>query len=398
MQWLERSKTCPQCRNKTTEKLMTRIYFNIPSSEGIDDDAVTLQNKLDTANLQLRLKEGHVKETEDKIQEVNNENTKLSENIKHLKSEVAKYKAGVGSLKEQLSYTKEKVKYIDKVEAEIMQLKGKMKSMEDVYRAVTGGVEEANDVIATCESATTLSAISKALKKELQVMEKKRNILFSSQKRTEHELNQCKKELTQVKDENETLKFELKSHKQCEAEIQALKNKIYEIISISSPKNIDPSLRRVITESPAPMLTKLKPKLTLDDASFEDVNSPSVASRIKEIKDSDSPYLRLKANSMSLFIDKRGNSSKFGNSSTSIFKKPVPINDISSPKKSIPEGEYNGFGGHSKEDRFPTPKPMKSGIKRPKTSIVSSNKLRKLARPLSANTKMDDFLDISGID
>lgn len=82
-----------------------------------------------------------------------------------MKSEVAKYKSGVGSLKEQLNFLKEKVKYIDKVETEKMQLKEKMKSMEDVYRVVTGDVDEAHDVITTCESATTLSTISKALKK-----------------------------------------------------------------------------------------------------------------------------------------------------------------------------------------------------------------------------------------
>lgn len=76
-------------------------------------------------------------------------------------------------------------------------------------------------------------------------------------------------------------RFELKSHKQCEAEIQALKSKIADIITSASPKAIDPSLRRVIAESPAPMLTKAKTKLTLDDASFEDIASPSVVCKFK---------------------------------------------------------------------------------------------------------------------
>lgn len=41
---------------------------------------------------------------------------------------------------------------------------------------------------------------------------------------------------------------------------------------------------------------------------------------------------------------------------------------------------YDGFGGSSKDDVFPSPKPAKVSLKRPKSSsTVSSNKLKKLA-------------------
>lgn len=61
-----RSCTCPQCRCKVTEKTIHRIYFNICDGEGIKDDAVTLQHKLDNLNFQIKLKDKDVQNYKDK--------------------------------------------------------------------------------------------------------------------------------------------------------------------------------------------------------------------------------------------------------------------------------------------------------------------------------------------
>ncbi|XP_024884185.1 E3 ubiquitin-protein ligase TRAIP-like [Temnothorax curvispinosus] len=48
IQWLERSKTCPQCRGKTTTDNIRRIYFNFSNNDG----ARSLQNRTkDSENL-----------------------------------------------------------------------------------------------------------------------------------------------------------------------------------------------------------------------------------------------------------------------------------------------------------------------------------------------------------
>lgn len=47
---------------------------------------------------------------------------------------------------------------------------------------------------------------------------------------------------------------------------------------------------------------------------------------------------------------------------------------------------YDGLGGHSKEDNFPSPKPV-IGLKRSKSTTVSSSKFRKLA----PNKKISNF-------
>lgn len=51
---------------------------------------------------------------------------------------------------------------------------------------------------------------------------------------------------------------------------------------------------------------------------------------------------------------------------------------------------YDGLGGSSKEDLFPSPKPAQVSLKRPKsTSSISSNKMKKLA-PINKG-KVTDF-------
>lgn len=56
--FLSRSKTCPQCRKKTTEKQIFRLYFNIAEGEGEEvEDAAAMNNKLDSLTFNLRQKD-----------------------------------------------------------------------------------------------------------------------------------------------------------------------------------------------------------------------------------------------------------------------------------------------------------------------------------------------------
>ncbi|KAJ8949372.1 hypothetical protein NQ314_008232 [Rhamnusium bicolor] len=53
---------------------------------------------------------------------------------------------------------------------------------------------------------------------------------------------------------------------------------------------------------------------------------------------------------------------------------------------------YDGLGGSTKDDIFPSPKPAQTGLKRHKSSsVISSSKFRKLA----PTAKVTDFLNSS---
>lgn len=72
-----RSCTCPQCRCKVTEKTIHRIYFNVANAEGITDDVVTLQHKMDNLDFQIKLKDKDIQIGKDKNKKLKDQNFSL---------------------------------------------------------------------------------------------------------------------------------------------------------------------------------------------------------------------------------------------------------------------------------------------------------------------------------
>lgn len=71
-----RSKSCPQCRNKTTEKTIHRVYFNVASNEPEEDTSV-LRNKIDNLKFQIHLKDTDIKNATEENQNLNSQNKGL---------------------------------------------------------------------------------------------------------------------------------------------------------------------------------------------------------------------------------------------------------------------------------------------------------------------------------
>lgn len=68
IQWLERSKSCPQCRNKCTQRNIFRIFFN--NTVNLDNSqtpsTATLMESVDNMTLQIREKDLKLKAVEEK--------------------------------------------------------------------------------------------------------------------------------------------------------------------------------------------------------------------------------------------------------------------------------------------------------------------------------------------
>lgn len=62
MQWMERSKSCPQCRNKCTERNIFRIFFNNIVNLDSTLNNANLVDTVDNLTLQMREKDQALKE------------------------------------------------------------------------------------------------------------------------------------------------------------------------------------------------------------------------------------------------------------------------------------------------------------------------------------------------
>lgn len=53
-QWLDRAKTCPQCRAVCTARNVVRLYLNVALNETVSEDPRTLQDSNDQLKLSVR--------------------------------------------------------------------------------------------------------------------------------------------------------------------------------------------------------------------------------------------------------------------------------------------------------------------------------------------------------
>lgn len=227
-------------------------------------------------------------------------------------------------------------------------------------------MEEVNEMLSTHREPKALALMITFLKKELSSLSKTNSSLTSKLNTAKYELNAHKQEVSDLKLEQLKLIQSLEKHKDCEREKSVLKRKLNDV-KMKLPSANDASLNRIIAESPVCIRKEISDK---DTASHDE--SLSVPERVKAIKDSQSPYLNLKANALDVQNLPFKTSVPF-----SIFRKRNLDMDGKKPKENY---TYDGLGGHSKEEKFPTPNRSGTIVKRAKSSSsLPSKKFKKLA-------------------
>ncbi|TGZ32108.1 TRAF-interacting protein [Temnothorax longispinosus] len=87
-QWLERSKTCPQCQVRTTEQTIGRIIFNFSNSDSIEEEAALLQNRNENLIFQLKLRDEELNKLAQETEKLATQREDLKQEVRDLKSEI----------------------------------------------------------------------------------------------------------------------------------------------------------------------------------------------------------------------------------------------------------------------------------------------------------------------
>ncbi|KAK9877432.1 hypothetical protein WA026_018542 [Henosepilachna vigintioctopunctata] len=394
LQWMERSKTCPQCRSRATEKSVYKVFFNFLNTDHITDDIGTLQAKLDGANFKLHLKKHELTELYEKFDLREAQNLQLRQLVANLEQKIGSLESNTHALKEKLSFFKSKAKDSERLQSEVNSLKENLKDVQKVETALYGTRAEVNEILKNETNIEALALLSATLKKTLIDVERKNNVLQSRLKHALNDITKYKRESSSFEATNTELRKLLNDNKKSwEEEKSYLKQKIEQLNKDlnekkeKSSERLDDSIQRIMTESPAPLPRR---KVDLKRNHLEAKPSPTVAEQVINLMDSDSPYLNVKTNYTTIFGTKY---TKIGQKK-SIFKSATKVEDISKPSTS--QTVYTGLGGQVQEDfyKFPEKKSLQVGIKRQKSSsYVPSNKYRKLAA-LSASKKITDFVSL----
>ncbi|XP_066142859.1 polycomb group RING finger protein 5-like isoform X2 [Euwallacea fornicatus] len=337
LHWFENSKTCPQCRNKVSTKSLVRLYVNVAQSQDLGDDVTVLQHKLDSIEFSMKLKEQEMKNIAIKNKEIENKNKAL------------------------------------------------------------------------------LSLVD---------TDKKKRELQHEHKKTQNELLQYKRNMDDMKCKLEETERQLMSLKSSyEMEVNFLKNKFTQLsVRLEENKNndcVNNSIQRIVAESP---VNYNRTPVVLCKHNDNDINlfesftpprvdrkrdrsphtppldpafSQSVNDSIDTVIVEESP---LPPSSMGIFGLQRAKKKTVTGNKFSIFKIPS-TSSVSSTSNAAPSdnkkvtnsAKYDGWGGSSKEDVFPTP-----AIKRPKHAKSSSSKLKKLSAEAGKQHRtISDFVNLA---
>ncbi|KAF5283879.1 hypothetical protein FQA39_LY04699 [Lamprigera yunnana] len=290
IQWIDRSKTCPQCRARATEKSIIRVYLSVEEHEE-EVDLAALHNKLDNLQFQIKLKDKDVKIAEDKRRVAATQNLGLREEIKELENKSRVLESAMHALKEQVTYFKSKSKVAAAVEAELTMLKTKVNNFTKIQSILDMSRLEVDTILRDNHNAEVLTLMVVTLKKEL-INSRKHNMkLGSTTRQLSTETQSYKRKLRSLHEEKVKLLKELECHKNCKKEREFLKKAINDLQNGSGSNDMQQSdVNRVILESPIP-----NSKLDLISK-----KSPSVPDIVHLIKDSDSPYLRVQSSSVGL--------------------------------------------------------------------------------------------------
>ncbi|XP_054738097.1 E3 ubiquitin-protein ligase TRAIP [Anastrepha obliqua] len=277
-QWMDRSKSCPQCRSRCTDRSVFRIYFNLANLDVSTIDVGSLQEQVDNTNLQLKMKEKELNVANQQIKTLKDRELMAIKTIQGMEKRIQKNDFTILSYSEQLQIVKTEAKMADELRKEVEKLKQQIKTIESVQSIIAATNVEAEKMLKIEKDPVRLSTWVAALKRELRTCETKKNDLRRAMKVMQDNLRQ-----------------EMAAKKSCQEQISLLESENYQLQEkikaqeSKKPLSLMADYRRRSTDA-APIALPEK-RQTL---------SPTIKENLKKIEDSNSPYLNIKSSSIGL--------------------------------------------------------------------------------------------------
>ncbi|KYQ48438.1 TRAF-interacting protein [Trachymyrmex zeteki] len=138
LQWLERSKTCPQCRDGVTVEKIHKAHFTVSSTDIAADNAnadnLTLQGRIDSLKFQILLSEKNIKHYTSKNTVLEKQNAGLRQEVRKVESEMRQKNSTIYALKEQINYFKEKYQECDVLKKQLSQKEREVEQFQEDLR------------------------------------------------------------------------------------------------------------------------------------------------------------------------------------------------------------------------------------------------------------------------
>ncbi|KAK2577989.1 hypothetical protein KPH14_008419 [Odynerus spinipes] len=167
-QWLERSKSCPQCREKVTQSRIHKLYLTMSNNDTNLENDPQAQDKLASLKFQIMLKEKDINYFMSKNATLEKQNAGLRKEVRKLESDINEKNSVIYALKEQTKYFKDQISGYENAKKEVTQLKKKIEDLRNVQMLLDAPIEDVQDIVGRDKSPGTLLTYVYVMKKEIE--------------------------------------------------------------------------------------------------------------------------------------------------------------------------------------------------------------------------------------
>lgn len=203
-----RSKTCPQCRNKCSQKNIFKVYFNQANLDTSKIDVGSLQEQLDNANLKIKMKELETNKATKEIAGLKEIQKKCIKTITALEEKVASNNHVVSTYAQQMQVLKSEIKVVESLRSENKALKTKLQLLDTVNDMITANQDETERLLRECKEIRPLGICITSLKKELRNADSKKTELRNMVKALQNEVRKGTEVKKMLEDRISTLESE----------------------------------------------------------------------------------------------------------------------------------------------------------------------------------------------
>jgi len=104
-----RSKTCPQCRERTATRRIYKLYFNFSNNDSLLEDNTSLLNKIENLNFQIKLKDDNINILTENNEKLKRQRTGLKQQVYKYESEISNKNSTIHELKEEIEIFKQQL-------------------------------------------------------------------------------------------------------------------------------------------------------------------------------------------------------------------------------------------------------------------------------------------------
>ncbi|EZA57861.1 TRAF-interacting protein [Ooceraea biroi] len=387
-EWLKRSKTCPQCRERTTESKIHRLYFNFSNDSNVEDASV-LEQKIDNLTFQLNLKEKNISnltETQSKLQSVTKA---LREEIKHVESEIKSKNCAIAAFKDQLKFYKQECEEVHNQKREISRLKKHIENLKNLQNLIDASVDEVDERLGMISDPNTLITYISVMKREMTVSFNKRRELRDKVSKLQREVQQLAAKCASLSGERSKRKELEEQLIICESEKIHLQNQLH-----NEQKKAHKCVCKVLKEKPDSLQEEYSfeeesnTETKIDDAWEVEANDSCTIVEPDNITEDSIENTPRNVKSYG-FSSMKNRGIKRTNSDVkvpSILAKKPKFNQ-SNQKFASSGVTFDGFGGHAKYDKFPSPT-LSFHMKK----VRDESKTKKPKLDTGDNQKLSDIL------